>query len=220
MQKRFTRIFPMAVAAACLALGACSDDYDDSALWEAVNDHENRIESLEQWQEQANNNIAALQQLISTTDYITGVTPIMQGSEEVGYTITFLHSDPITIYHGKQGAQGADGKTPQISITQGEDGNWYWTLNGQLLTDSQGNPIRANGLDGQDGEDGQPGAPGQDGEPGAPGQDGQPGAPGQDGEDGQPGAPGKDAPRCPRSGCHLPQCGRRQDVVSRVGRRW
>ena len=200
MQKRFTRIFPMAVAAACLALGACSDDYDDSALWEAVNDHENRIESLEQWQEQANNNIAALQQLISTTDYITGVTPIMQGSEEVGYTITFLHSDPITIYHGKQGAQGADGKTPQISVTQGEDGNWYWTLNGQLLPDSQGNPIRANGLDGQDGEDGQPGAPGQDGEdgedgqPGAPGQDGQPGAPGQDGEDGQPGAPGKDAP--------------------------
>ena len=190
----------MAVAAACLALGACSDDYDDSALWEAVNDHENRIESLEQWQEQANNNIAALQQLISTTDYITGVTPIMQGSEEVGYTITFLHSDPITIYHGKQGAQGTDGKTPQISITQGEDGNWYWTLNGQLLPDSQGNPIRANGLDGQDGEDGQPGAPGQDGEdgedgqPGAPGQDGQPGAPGQDGEDGQPGAPGKDAP--------------------------
>ena len=197
MQKRFTRIFPMAVAAACLALGACSDDYDDSALWEAVNDHENRIESLEQWQEQANNNIAALQQLISTTDYITGVTPIMQGSEEVGYTITFLHSDPITIHHGKQGAQGADGKTPQISVTQGKDGNWYWTLNGQLLTDSQGNPIRANGLDGQDGEDGQPGAPGQDGEdgqPGAPGQDGQPGAPGQDGEDGQPGEPGKDAP--------------------------
>lgn len=197
MQKRFTRIFPMAIAAACLALGACSDDYDDSALWEAVNDHENRIESLEQWQEQANNNIAALQQLISTTDYITSVTPVMQGGEEVGYTITFLHSDPITIYHGKQGAQGADGKTPQISIVQGEDGNWYWTLNGQQLTDDEGNPIRANGLDGQDGEDGQPGAPGQDGEdgedgqPGAPGQDGQPGAPGQDG---QPGAPGKDAP--------------------------
>ena len=173
----------MAIAAACLALGACSDDYDDSALWEAVNDHENRIESLEQWQEQANNNIAALQQLISTTDYITSVTPVMQGGEEVGYTITFLHSDPITIYHGKQGAQGADGKTPQISIVQGEDGNWYWTLNGQQLTDDEGNPIRANGLDGQDGEDGQPGAPGQDGEDG---EDGQPGAPGQDG---QPGAP-------------------------------
>ena len=190
----------MAALALSIALGACSDDYDDSALWEAVNDHENRLESLEQWQQQVNDNIAALQQLISTTDYITGVTPVVQGGEEVGYTITFLHSEPITIYHGKQGAQGADGKTPQISIVQGEDGNWYWTLNGQLLTDDEGNPIRANGLDGQDGADGQPGAPGQDGEdgkPGTPGQDGedgQPGAPGQDGQDGEDGAPGKDAP--------------------------
>ena len=190
----------MVALALSIALGACSDDYDDSALWEAVNDHENRLESLEQWQQQVNDNIAALQQLISTTDYITGVTPVVQGGEEVGYTITFLHSEPITIYHGKQGAQGVDGKTPQISITQGEDGNWYWTLNGQLLTDAGGNPIRANGLDGQDGEDGQPGAPGQDGEdgkPGTPGQDGedgQPGAPGQDGQDGEDGAPGQDAP--------------------------
>lgn len=183
--KKGMRVFSMAALALSIALGACSDDYDDSALWEAVNDHENRLESLEQWQQQVNDNIAALQQLISTTDYITGVTPVVQGGEEVGYTITFLHSEPITIYHGKQGAQGADGKTPQISIVQGEDGNWYWTLNGQLLTDDEGNPIRANGLDGQDGADGQPGAPGQDG---------QPGAPGQDGEDGQPGEPGKDAP--------------------------
>ncbi len=115
----------MAALALSIALGACSDDYDDSALWEAVNDHENRLESLEQWQQQVNDNIAALQQLISTTDYITGVTPVVQGGKEVGYTITFLHSEPITIYHGKQGAQGADGKTPQISIVQGEDGNWY-----------------------------------------------------------------------------------------------
>ena len=198
--KKGMRVFSMAALALSIALGACSDDYDDSALWEAVNDHENRLESLEQWQQQVNDNIAALQQLISTTDYITGVTPVMQGGEEVGYTITFLHSEPITIYHGKQGAQGADGKTPQISIVQEEDGNWYWTLNGQLLTDADGNPIRANGLDGQDGADGQPGAPGQDGEdgkPGAPGQDGedgQPGAPGQDGQDGEDGAPGQDAP--------------------------
>lgn len=198
--KKRMRVFSMAALALSIALGACSDDYDDSALWEAVNDHENRLESLEQWQQQVNDNIAALQQLISTTDYITGVTPVVQGGEEVGYTITFLHSEPITIYHGKQGAQGADGKTPQISIVQREDGNWYWTLNGQLLTDDEGNPIRANGLDGQDGADGQPGAPGQDGEdgkPGTPGQDGEdgrPGAPGQDGQDGEDGAPGQDAP--------------------------
>lgn len=122
------------IAAAGIIISACCK-YDDSALWDAVNDHENRIESLEQWQEQANGNIAALQQLVSTTDYITEVTPVMQGDKEIGYTISFLNSEPVTIYHGE---------TPQISITQQDDGNWYWTLDGELLTDSQGNPLRVN----------------------------------------------------------------------------
>lgn len=128
---------PMAIiAAAGIIISACCK-YDDSALWNAVNDHENRIESLEQWQEQANGNIASLQQLVSTTNYITEVTPVMQGDKEIGYTISFLNSEPVTIYHGE---------TPQISITQQDDGNWYWTLDGKLLTDSQGNPLRVNDI--------------------------------------------------------------------------
>ena len=124
------------IAAAGIIISACCK-YDDSALWNAVNDHENRIESLEQWQEQANGNIASLQQLVSTTNYITEVTPVMQGDKEIGYTISFLNSEPVTIYHGE---------TPQISITQQDDGNWYWTLDGKLLTDSQDNPLRVNDI--------------------------------------------------------------------------
>ena len=87
------------VAVATLGLTAC-DDYDDGALWDAVNDHENRIEALEQWQEQVNGNIAALQQLLSTTDYITKVTPVTEDGRQVGYTIEFLNQPPITIYNG------------------------------------------------------------------------------------------------------------------------
>ena len=49
---------PIAVLA--LAFTACSDDYDDTALWEQVNDNTNRIEALETWQEQVNSNIADL----------------------------------------------------------------------------------------------------------------------------------------------------------------
>ena len=118
-----------------------------------------------------------------------------RGEPQHGYTITFLHSDPIVIYHGEKGDKGEygqagqdgqDGYTPQIGLTKGEDGNWYWTLDGELMLDPQGNPIRANGLDGQDGEDGQPGQPGADGKPG---QDGKPGADGEDGEDGEDGTP-------------------------------
>ena len=145
---------------------ACADDYDDSALWDKVNDHEERLAALEKWQEQTNQSIAAMQELLNTTDMITGVSAVSEGGQTVGYTITFLHSDPITIYNGAKGADGedgADGQTPQIGLAQAEDGNWYWTLNGETLTDADGNPIRANGLDGADGEDGEDGATGPEG---------------------------------------------------------
>ena len=174
---------------------SCQDDYDDTALWDTVNDLEQRLAALEEWQNEVNHNIQSLYELINTTDYITSVTPYLEGGKEVGYTITFLHSDPIVIYHGEKGDKGEDGQagqdgqdgyTPQIGLTQEADGNWYWTLDGELMLDPQGNPIRANGLDGQDGEDGQDGKPGADGKPG---QDGKPGVAGEDGEDGEDGAP-------------------------------
>ncbi|ADY36893.1 hypothetical protein Bacsa_2345 [Phocaeicola salanitronis DSM 18170] len=148
--------------ALALAFAACSDDYDDSALWDAVNGNTQRIEALETWQEQVNSNIAALQQLLNTNDMITAVTPVTMGGETVGYTLSFLHSDPVTIYNGTQGEKGEAGDTPQIGLTQGEDGNWYWTLNGGLMSDAEGNPIRANGEDGEDGTDGDEGPAGAD----------------------------------------------------------
>ena len=159
----------LAAVAMMLLPAACADDYDDSALWDKVNDHEERIAALEKWQEQTNQSIAAMQELLNTTDMITGVSAVSEGGQTVGYTITFLHSDPITIYNGTPGADGADGsdgadgQTPQIGLVQAADGNWYWTLNGETLTDADGNPIRANGLDGADGEDGEDGATGPEG---------------------------------------------------------
>ena len=164
----YKRTFMQTLAAVAMMLlpAACADDYDDSALWDKVNDHEERLAALEKWQEQTNQSIAAMQELLNTTDMITGVSAVSEGGQTVGYTITFLHSDPITIYNGakgEDGADGADGQTPQIGLAQAEDGNWYWTLNGELLTDAQGNPIRANGLDGADGEDGEDGATGPEG---------------------------------------------------------
>ena len=115
-----------------------------------MNDHEQRLAALEEWQEQVNQNIQSLHQLINTTDYITSVTPYLEDGQEVGYTITFLHSEPIVIYHGKKGDKGeqgdkgdkgdtgeqgdkgdtgADGHTSQIGLTQEADGNCtgHWT---------------------------------------------------------------------------------------------
>ena len=149
---------------AALTFAACK--YDDSALWEQVNQNTEelaaqaaRIAALETWQAETNTNIQALQTLLSTTDYITAVTPVVQDGVEVGYTISFLHTPAITIYHGTKGDKGDTGDTPQIGAAQAEDGNWYWTLNGEPLTDADGNPIQANGTKGEQGE---PGSDGDD----------------------------------------------------------
>lgn len=125
---------------AALTMTAC--EYDDSALWEQVNQNTERIAALEAWQAETNTNIQSLQTLLNTTDHITAVTPVMEKEVEVGYTISFLKSDPVTIYRGDNGTAGS---TPKIGVTQGKDGNWYWTLNDKPLTDTGGNHIQANG---------------------------------------------------------------------------
>ena len=142
-----------------LTLAACKND--DSALWEQVNQNTEelaaqaaRIAALEAWQTETNTNIEALQTLLSTTDYITAVTPVVKDGVEVGFTISFLNTPAITIYHGTKGDKGDKGDTPQIGAAQGDDGNWYWTLNGELLTDTDGNSIRANGTQGEQGDQG------------------------------------------------------------------
>ena len=149
---------------AALTFAACK--YDDSALWEQVNQNTEelaaqaaRIAALEAWQAETNTNIQALQTLLSTTDYITAVTPVVKDGVEVGFTISFLNTPAITIYHGTKGDKGDKGDTPQIGAAQAEDGNWYWTLNGEPLTDTDGNPIQANGTQGEQGE---PGSDGDD----------------------------------------------------------
>lgn len=154
----------MLMLCALLVVSACS--YDDEEIWSKVNDHEARISALEDCQKQVNNNITALQELLNTQDYITKVSPLVENGVEVGYTIEFAKSEPITLYHGKKGESGDAGNTPVISLTKEKDGNWYWTLNGELMKDEKGNPIRANGLDGKDGEDGKDGADGEDGKDG------------------------------------------------------
>lgn len=156
-----------AMCSLSLCLYGC--DYDDTDVWNAINDQEGRIAALEEWQKTANENIAALQALVNRNDYITGVDVLKEGDVEVGYVIHFYRQGDITIYHGEQGEKGEAGTTPVIGVILQEDGYWYWTLNGELLTDADGNPICASGKDGEDGQDGEDGKPGSDGKPGTNG---------------------------------------------------
>lgn len=191
--KRILYLTTMVVA---LLFGSCAQEFDDSEIWDKLDNHENRIAKLEELCRQMNTNISSLQTIVSAlqnNDYVTGVTPITENGKTIGYTITFTKSQPVTIYHGEDGkdgqngtdgADGKDGSTPVIGVKMDDDGIYYWTLNGEWLTDDNGNKIKAVGTDGkygQDGADGKDGANGADGEDGKDGQNGTNGADGKDG---------------------------------------
>ena len=145
-------------AGICLALTAC---YDDSALTARLDNHESRIKALEQYCEQMNGNIDAMQKILQRLqdqDYCTGVTRFHDG-----YGLHFSVSGTIYIYDGKD---GNDGHSPKISVKPGDDGILYWTLDGEWLLDANGQKIPVTGKDGKDGQDGHDGQDGEDGEDG------------------------------------------------------
>lgn len=161
------KLWSMFAILAALFIVSCSDDYDDTAIKNQINDLENRVTSLEQLCQQMNTNISSMQTILNALqerDYITSVTPIKEGDAVIGYTINFAINDPITIYHGKNGAAGKDGYVPVIGVAKFEDdGLYYWTLDGEWLTDAEGNKVRAQGLDGSAGNGGSEGSAGKDG---------------------------------------------------------
>ena len=161
------KLWSMLAILAALFIVSCGDDYDDTAIKNQINDLENRVANLEQLCQQMNTNISSMQTILNALqqrDYITSVTPIKEGDAVIGYTINFAINDPITIYHGKNGAAGKDGYVPVIGVAKFEDdGLYYWTLDGEWLTDAEGNKVRAQGLDGGTGDGGSEGSAGKDG---------------------------------------------------------
>ncbi|WP_418412900.1 leucine-rich repeat protein [Alistipes putredinis] len=140
----------------CMILGLLSlvscTEYDEVAMWNKNEDMGSRLAALEELCSRLNTNIVSLQQIVEAlqgNDYVTGVVPVVENGETVGYTISFSKSGPVTIYHGKKGENGQNGTTPVIGVEQDTDGLYYWTLDGEWLTDDEGSKILAQGMAGK-----------------------------------------------------------------------
>ena len=193
-----------------LLLFGCSDKYDDSALRNDLNDLENRVTKLEELCKQMNTNISSLQKIVEALQDNLSISKVEQISD--GYIIHFSDGSTATIKNGKNSEDA-----PIIGVKKDTDGIYYWTLDGEWLTDEKGNKVKAQGTDGKDGVDGEDGTNGKDGitpqlkiengrwmlsmdngktwtdigqATGADGKDGEDGADGTDGEDGVDGKDG------------------------------
>lgn len=133
---------------ALLAMVSCSKK-DINALKDDVQDLKTRVTVLEELCKQNNTNITSLQTVVNTSttggDYVTAVAPITKDGEEIGYTISFKNQPSITIYNGKDGSNAS---APIVSAKMYTDGAYYWTVDGEWLTDDMGNKLRVSGKDG------------------------------------------------------------------------
>ena len=135
-----------------VALFGCHND-----IWEELNKHAQKIQELEEYCNKLNDNIIALQTIVSALeqkDFVNSVTPIITDGVEVGYKIEFSKGTTATIYHG------IDGHNPVVGVQQDTDGIYYWTLDGEWLLNADGQKIKAVGLDGSNGSDGSDGSDG------------------------------------------------------------
>lgn len=118
-------------------------DYDDAYIVDRVNNHEERISSLEEWQKTVNTNISSLQQTINELESYDCVVKYTELADGAGYTLTFKSGKEITI---------TNGHSPVISVALDSDGRYYWTLDGEYVLDSDGNKMAVTGNDGKDGK--------------------------------------------------------------------
>lgn len=153
----FVGLFPVLA----LTMGSCTD-YQDEV--DALNV---RVDNLYDLVNKANETIRGISTLVSAAEngwIITNMenVPAERDPQGVGYyTINFGKIDPatgkmsnkpedkktITIYNGKDASQ------PMIEVRKGEDGNFYWYIDGKPMVDPDtGKPVKANGRDGNDGK--------------------------------------------------------------------
>ena len=150
------KLLPMLLAIP-MWLAACGN-YNDDPLRTWVGDLEDRIEALEERCDELNDEIVALRTIVNSIErgtLIESVTPFVE-EERSGYRITFTDGTTITIYNGTNGSdgdkgdKGDDGSTPVIGVEE-DGGVYYWTIDGEWLTDSEGNRIAAQGPAGEPG---------------------------------------------------------------------
>lgn len=160
------RLITLALVAICTAI-SCSK-FDDSAIWDKLNNHETRLAYLEEVCKKMNTDIVNLQTIVTaleTNDYIVNASPLVTGD---GHTFIFKSGKSVVIYNGKDGKDGIDGNdgvTPTISVMKDVDGVYYWTVNSEWIL-VNGQKVRASAVDGKDGQNGTNGTNGTDGKDG------------------------------------------------------
>lgn len=126
----------------CCLMSAC---YDDTLIRQHIQDLQYQINELKASCDEHNTNIISINEILAafqSQDHVTNITPIYENNETIGYTLTFDKYGSITVYSKKYIY------TPSIGVKLGDDNKWYWTIDGEWITDDNDNKIQASAKDG------------------------------------------------------------------------
>lgn len=129
-----------------LTLFGCQ--YDDLWIKDEFNKIDERLTKLETLCQNLNSDIKSMYDIIDAikaNEFVEDITPITEGDQTIGYKIVFESGKEISIFNGTDGQDGQDGYIPAISVKQDTDGEWYWTIDGEWMLDSEGNKISTTG---------------------------------------------------------------------------
>jgi len=126
-------LLPLLFASACT-------DLDD--VNHRLDDHEQRLLTLEELVKQANENIKVLQELIKAQEQNLKVVACVPTKDGSAYILTFSDGTAIVVKNA------VDGKSPEIGVKTDDDGKLYWTINGDFMRNANGEKIAADGAQG------------------------------------------------------------------------
>ena len=141
----------IAVALTTAIFVSCTDT---SYLDKEIDELKNQVALLQQQCSSLNTSLQTLDQTLTALknrDFVTSVNAVKSSDGKVtGYVITFVNQPTITIWLPEENQQApppAQTHVPVISVKFDQDGQYYWTCDGEFIKDASGNKI-PTGIDG------------------------------------------------------------------------
>ena len=104
-----------------------------------------KLAELQRMVQSANDQLESLYRIVNNLDDSHTIIPGSFKETEDGYEVTFRDGKTVYIHFG---TDGVDGQTLIPVGVKEQDKRYYWSVDGELLRDENGDPIMASGLDG------------------------------------------------------------------------
>lgn len=153
------RRFLIFAAGAMLFISSCSKD-DSSSLKDRIAGADRQLAEMEVLSSRIRNDISGLATVLEEAQAGNLILKCEATSDGAGYVITFSDGQVASVSNGLAGHDGKDGKDaskdgecPQVSVRKDHTGAYCWTVDGEFMTDSEGNHIylTLNVMQGRDG---------------------------------------------------------------------